>query len=109
MKADDGVLLVIIFWVLSAVIYTDKAQADYDPDSYGYVMVFAGATTGNTWIDSVPMSNGFGAGYVQRLYQSDFFVSGRYEHTSQLLAGKPFNDIQESWIDHVGVTLEYRF
>ncbi len=102
-------LVVFIFLLIVMLAATDEAQADYDPDSYGYVMVFAGATTGNTWIDSVPMSNGFGAGYVQRVYQSDFFVSGRYEHTSQLLAGTPFNDIQESWIDHFGVTVEYRF
>lgn len=99
------VLMALIFLL---VVLTDEAQAEYDPDSYGYVSVFTGIASGNTWIDSTPTSEGFGVGYVHRISGS-WFIEGRWAHISQLAAGMPFNDIDESWVDHVGVALEYRF
>ena len=102
-----GIAIVVGVGLL-AISCIDKAFADYNPDSYGYVMIFTGVTEGNTWIESTPTSEGFGVGYVKRL-GGDWFGSVRWEHTSQLQAGKPFNDMPESWIDHVGVTLEWRW
>ena len=108
MKQDKW-FAVFILLIFLLVIMTDDAQAEYDPDSYVYLSVFTGFASGNTWIDSASdTSEGFGVGYVHRL-SDGWFVEGRWIHISQLTEGFPFNDRPESYFDHVGVSLEYRF
>ena len=99
-----GVLVLAI-----AMFLTSDVRADYNPYSYGYVKIFLGKNGGSGWNDAGELGGGVGAGYVQRIGKSAFYLTGRLEHTSQPMSGFPFDGRDESTLDHIGASIEYRF
>lgn len=85
-------------------------RPNYDPDKYFYVSVFVGQNSGKDWIDSGTMGSGYGMGYTIRLHKKyTIFGSIFYDHYSQLLAGAPFNEDDETHLDRFGLTLALRY
>ena len=79
-------------------------------DSYFYLNAFYGPNSGNNWIDGDATGSGYGAGYTGRLHRKyNIFGTLSYEHYSQLMAGSPFNNKDESHLDRVSLGLEWRY
>ncbi len=83
---------------------------EYNPDSYFYTHFTLGSNEGSGWDNANATGSGIGAGYTRLLVKKlNIFGSLRYEHFSQVEAGEPFNDDDESHLDHLGVIAEWRF
>jgi hypothetical protein len=85
-------------------------RPNYTPDKYLYVNLFFGKNSGRDWIDSGTMGSGYGVGYTMLLHRKyNIFGTAFYDHYSQLLAGAPFNEKEETHLDRIGLYAELRW
>ena len=85
-------------------------RPNYTPDKYFYVNLFFGTNKGKDWVDSGTLGSGYGAGYTMLLHKKyHIFGTAFYDHYSQLMAGAPFNEKDETHLDRIGLVLELRY
>ncbi len=82
-------------------------------ESYVYLELGVGGNTNITGA-SIPWENAGNAacvaelGYVHQINKR-WWGKARILHLSQCFAGPPFNDKKESSVDHIGISLQYRW
>jgi hypothetical protein len=108
-KTPWGKITFAFVFMAVTVFMSQDSKSRYDPNEYYYAKGFLGANNGAHWDDADEMGGGIGVGYVKRLNKTPWFVEARWEHVSQPLAGYPFNKKDESTLDHIGLSIEYRF
>ena len=60
------------------------------------------------WEDAGGVGAVFELNYRERYKNTNFNYGARWLHVSQYDKGPPFNDINESTLDHFGVYIEYK-
>lgn len=73
--------------------------------TYAEITVFHKLRDNDTWIGDTPTQISFG----RRWHWDHVYTELELSHISNIDRGKPFNNLKESWMDLVGVTLGWRF
>ena len=98
----------VLFMVALCVIAFISIQQAHSAEDYYEVNVFMGQTKGNDWDNAGELGSGFGIGYHRRLW-GPIWGTAQALHYSQLMAGTPIDHRHESYMNHIGLKLEWRF